>query len=302
MLMVRFLTQWLISFADERSPMGDAGDVLFSASTMGALFFGFRIFDGITDPLAGLVSDRWVAKGRDRRQALVVRICAPWDWASLVFLPTHEMVPLLRWVFVCAGCFVFFVGYTFYGIPYWTLVWDDARDNKAEQRSRSNGLGVGLLIATGIAFVVTHDDQPPRLWSVCHRDQHHFHNIDDLADFLRTQASPSGESKTDMPVFSWRGLISPMTSPKFLALFGASFRGTYVFDPNDQCCTFISEWLLGGTKQDVALLLGPFLGVGLICLAFVPRVSRRWGWQRALLSACLLMGLHALTSRLTNLC
>ena len=120
MLMVRFLTQWLISFADERSPMADAGDVLFSASTMGALFFGFRIFDGITDPLAGLLSDRWVAKGRDRRKLLWYAFALPGIGLSLVFLPTHEMTPFLRWVFACAGCFVFFVGYTFYGIPYYS--------------------------------------------------------------------------------------------------------------------------------------------------------------------------------------
>ena len=300
MLMVRFLTQWLISFADERSSMGDAGDVLFSASTMGALFFGFRIFDGITDPLAGLVSDRWVAKGRDRRQLLWYAFALPGIGLSLVFLPTHEMVPLLRWVFVCAGCFVFFVGYTFYGIPYWTLVWDDARDNKAEQRSRSNGLGVGLLIATGIAFVVT----PMMINRLGFgRSAIVISIISTILMILPIFSAPKrprqANQRPDMPVFSWRGLISPMTSPKFLALLALLSGAHMSLTLMTSAAPFISEWLLGGTKQDVALLLGPFLGVGLICLAFVPRVSRRWGWQRALLSACLLMGLvYALTSRL----
>ena len=65
----------------------------------------------------------------------------------------------------------------------------------------------------------------------------YFHNIDDLADFLRTQAPLSGESKTGHAGVFLERFDIPHDLTKVFSSFGASFRGPYVFDPNDQCCT-----------------------------------------------------------------
>lgn len=65
------------------------------------------------------------------------------------------MAPGLRWVLLCAGMFLFFVGYTFYAIPYWSLIDDYSAGDLRTRRTLSNVLGAGLLIATALGFAVS---------------------------------------------------------------------------------------------------------------------------------------------------
>src|SRR5690606_37353370 len=65
MALARFFFQWLLRFAGGDASAGVAP--LLSASAVGAVFLGFRIFDGVTDPVAGAISDSWVRRGRERR-------------------------------------------------------------------------------------------------------------------------------------------------------------------------------------------------------------------------------------------
>jgi Na+/melibiose symporter-like transporter len=57
---------------------------------------------------------------------------------------------------------------------------------------------------------------------------------------------------------------------------------------------FIAVELLGGTRSDVALLLGPLLGGAVLSFVIVPWVSRRLGWEKGLFIASL--GLAAVYS------
>jgi Na+/melibiose symporter-like transporter len=54
---------------------------------------------------------------------------------------------------------------------------------------------------------------------------------------------------------------------------------------------FIAVDLLGGTKGDVALLLGPFLVAAVPSFIFVPRMIARWGWERCTVTATVGLGL-----------
>ena len=126
MMMVRYLLQWIIRFSTLEAPNVDLGGgiALFSASAMGALMLGFRIFDGVTDPISGAISDRWVSKGRQRRHLLWYAFYLPLIGLALCFAPNHEMAVAVRWSLVSLGLFIFFVGYTLYCIPYWSLILD----------------------------------------------------------------------------------------------------------------------------------------------------------------------------------
>ena len=129
--------------------------MLFSATTVGALLLGFRIFDGVTDPLAGRLSDVWIRMGKERRSLLWFAFLIPAIGLVLCFLPTHEMQSSVRWTMLSVGMFLFFVGYTFFAIPYWSLIGDYAPDNEPRRRVLSNLLGSGTLIATAIGFIVS---------------------------------------------------------------------------------------------------------------------------------------------------
>ncbi|MGB0647012.1 MAG: MFS transporter, partial [Bradymonadia bacterium] len=132
MMMVRFLLQWIIRFATTTSDAVGGGELtaLFSASAMGAVMLGFRIFDGFTDPISGAISDRWVARGRQRRHLLWYSFWIPALGLICSFAPNHDMGEAVKWTVVMVGLFVFFVGYTLYCIPYWSLISDYAQGNE----------------------------------------------------------------------------------------------------------------------------------------------------------------------------
>ena len=162
MALARFFFTWILGFGDT-TPASAGPDViggsdvslsaltLFSGAAIGIALIGFRMFDGITDPLAGMVSDLWVRGGRQRRSLLWFTIFIPSIGLALCFSPTHAMDPGTRWLLLAAGMFVFFIGYTFYAIPYWSLIEDYGGNNANERRVLSNLLGAGLVIATAIA-------------------------------------------------------------------------------------------------------------------------------------------------------
>ena len=55
MLLARFFFQWLIDFCSQGLPEIN-GESLLSATLVGVVLLGFRVFDGITDPIAGTLS------------------------------------------------------------------------------------------------------------------------------------------------------------------------------------------------------------------------------------------------------
>lgn len=113
----------------------------------------------------------------------------------------------------------------------------------------------------------------------------------------QTAQAAEGTDKRDESILE--ALLVAVKDRRFAALLillsGAHMSLTVM----TSAAPFIAIHLLGGTDQDVALLLGPFLGVGLICLAWSPKVSAAWGWEKSLLYACSALGLvYAATSTL----
>lgn len=304
MMMVRYLLQWIIRFSTLESPNVDLGGgiALFSASAMGALMLGFRIFDGVTDPISGAISDRWVSKGRQRRHLLWYAFYLPLIGLALCFAPNHEMAVAVRWSLVSLGLFIFFVGYTLYCIPYWSLILDYSRGSDDTQRRLSNLLGLGVLVATAVGFAIT-----PILI-----DRFGYLNAAILVGVSGTffmilpiyaqpkdglEGSSTVQHGQQQPV--WQTLMVSLKDRRFTALLillsGAHMSLTVM----TSAAPFIAVHLLGGTDADVAKLLGPFLGVGLLCLSFTTRLSRHWGWEKCLLAACAALGLvYASTSSL----
>ncbi|MBM4291906.1 MAG: hypothetical protein FJ138_11040, partial [Deltaproteobacteria bacterium] len=160
MLLARFFFQWILSYSSQPLPAPDGGAAgaltltLFSAAAVGAALLAFRVFDGVTDPIAGALSDAWVARGRERRALLWIAAPLPALGLALCFAPTPALSEAARWGLLLGGMFVFFVGYTVYAIPYWSLSGDYARSAR-ESQLLSTLLGVGVLLATAVGFVVT---------------------------------------------------------------------------------------------------------------------------------------------------
>lgn len=287
MIVVRYFFQWLIFFCEGR----DTGKgALFSASIVGLLFFAFRVFDAVADPLAGAFGDSWVKRGRQRRTLIWFSFAVPAIGLTLIFAPTYDMGAALRWVLLSAGMFVFFVGYTLYAIPYWALVEDYAEGQERVRTRLSNMLGAGVLLATGVVFVLSGIviDKIGFLPGAII-----FGIAGTLLMMLPYFAAPPSGGRAD-PSGSSAPLREVLTSSlkdrRFFALIVLYVGSQMSFTMMTSAAPFIATDLLGGTKADVAKLLGPFLVGSLLSFAFVPRLARALGWERATLVATLALG------------
>jgi Na+/melibiose symporter-like transporter len=296
--LTRYLYGWILDYSSAEGPGGRA---LFSAAAVGAVFLAFRIFDAVADPVAGHLSDRWVRRGRERRRLLWLSFALPPLGLALCFAPDHGMAEGPRWALLVSGLLLFFVGYTFYAIPYWSLIDDYSGEDRENRRVLSTVLGAGLMVATGIGFVAS-----PGLV-----EAHGF-----LAGALAFAlpggilmvlpyfASPArtgsaAEPRPGRTGSFLAGLKLALGHRRFLA-FLVLFSGSQMaFTIMTAAAPFIAVDLLGGSRSDVALLLGPLLGAAVLTFVVVPRISRSWGWERALALASLtLAGVYCLSAGL----
>lgn len=280
MSLARFFFQWIIKF----STLSTADGTLFAAGAVGAVLLAFRLFDGVTDPFAGALSDYWVNRGGKRKQLLFYTLLLPGLGLVLCFMPAESMGAALRWTCLVSGMFLFFVGYTFYAIPYWSLIDDYSQGDLALRRQLSNLLGAGLLIATGLGFVVSPIlvDQFGYLYASCV-----FALLASLGMLGPILADPS--EPADAPAARPAEDFSPAAAfmeafrqPRFVGLvllLGGSQMSLTIMTA---AAPFIAVDLLGGTEQDVSLLLGPLLAAALPCFTFAPRLSARFGWEKVL--------------------
>ena len=289
------MLEWVGEFWDisEMVPASDRADgVLFSLAGVGLLLLGFRFLDGISDPVAGVLSDRWVQKGRERRTLLLYWLGLPCLGLVMVFYADHSMPILSRWSLLGVGMLVLFVGYTFYGIPYWSLMSDYAQGDEAVSKNLSTLLGLGLLIATAIGFVVTPllvqklgflyaataIAVPALLFMV-------------LPYFAApsTRTTTVSETKPDEGLRSKALVLSALKDRRFLAVV-IIFAGSHMsFTVMTAAAPFLAVHLLGGVEGDVARLLGPLLVVSIPCFVFVPRLSARFGWEATIAAASILL-------------
>lgn len=296
MSLTRYFFQWIIKFAStESSTATDVNGLavsLFSAATVGAVLFGFRIFDGVTDPIIGGISDGWVAKGKERRSLLLMVFWLPAIGLILCFLPSFEMGLALRWTVLVIGMVLFFVGYTLYAIPYWSLIEDYAQGNDGVRRNLSNLLGVGLLIATAVGFILS----PLVVEAFGHgRGAIGFGVICSVLMLAPFWAAPPktdhvSQVKPEHKTSIVQSVLQSIKHRRFfsiIVLFAGSQMSLTIMT---SAAPFIAEELLGGTQGDVAKLMGPLLGTAFLFFAVTPGLSKKFGWQKMLTVSTIALG------------
>jgi Na+/melibiose symporter-like transporter len=303
MALARFFFTWILGFGNTTQSMAGSESIatggesmpttLFSGAAIGVALVGFRLFDGITDPIAGMVSDFWVRKGHQRRSLLWFSILVPPIGLALCFAPTHVMSLGTRWILLTSGMFVFFVGYTFYGIPYWSLIQDYGGDDANERRILSNLLGAGLILATAVAGLVS----PLLVESMGYTNAALAFAVPAAVLMgLPYFASPKSKQSASGAVRKHRTslfatLLDAFRHRRFVSVL-VMFSGSQMsFTIVTAASVFIAGDLLGGTEADVVRIMGPFLATAIPAFILVPRFSRRLGWEKAILVTSLALGL-----------
>jgi GPH family glycoside/pentoside/hexuronide:cation symporter len=290
MSLARFLFQWLMKYSD--TPAVDG--TLFAAAYVGGVILAFRIFDGVTDPMAGALSDWWVRKGRTRQSLLWFAVLLPPIGLVLCFSSAVWMPEVTRWTLLITGLFVFFVGYTIYAIPYWSLVEDYGKYAAPDRRALSNMLGLGLIIATIIGFVIS----PLMIDGLGYRNSAVIYAVAALVCMIAPiYAAPAkarhapAASADRVPVGEvFRSFLLAFRNRRFVALLALLAGSQMSFTVVTASAAFIAVHLIGGTEQHVSYLLGPLIVTAVPMFLFAPGLSARLGWEKALLWASVLLG------------
>lgn len=299
MALARFFFQWVLRFTGGDPDAG--AQPLFAVGAVGLVFLGFRIFDGVTDPLAGALSDSWVRRGRERRSLLWWAFWLPGLGLALIFAPNETMATGLRWTLLALGMLVFFIGYTLYAIPYWSLIADYSGGDASVRGRLSNLLGAGTLVATALGFVIS-PILVERLGflpaALC------FAAPCAALMLLPYWAAPAPGAVANDDEAERLSRPSEVANVSGMASFLQAFRhrrfvavvllfagGQMAFSVMTAAAPYIAVQLLGGTLGDVAKLLGPFLLTAIPCFAIVPRLSRRIGWERLVLLSSVALSL-----------
>lgn len=141
-----------------------ATDVLFIApATIGVIFALGRLWDAISDPLIGALSDRTRSRIGRRRPWMFAALPALALTYAMVWIPPAGLAgpALIAWTAV--ALFGYYTALTMYGIPHQSLGAELSTDH--HDRSRIFGIRhasflVGMMLSFAAMQVVTNSDQP----------------------------------------------------------------------------------------------------------------------------------------------
>lgn len=119
---------------------------------VGIIGFAPRIFDALTDPMMGYISDntrsRW---GRRRPYILVGAILSGIVFALMWQLPSGHSESFYFWVFMAAS-FLFFFAYTIYATPFVAFGYEMTPDYHERTRLQAFANTVGQLAWVGVPW------------------------------------------------------------------------------------------------------------------------------------------------------
>lgn len=118
-------------------------------TAVGAVFMVTRIFDGLTDPIFGVLGDRVKTRWGRRRPAIVLSLPVLMVGVYLVFMPQHPVTEARLLV----ALIVLYVGWTVYSIAH--TAWASELSTNYDGRSRVMGYlqFAGLLGTVGVMLV-----------------------------------------------------------------------------------------------------------------------------------------------------
>ena len=188
-------------------------------------------------------------------------------------------------------------------MQFHTGVWSKTipKETRSVAETLSGLLGAGIILATGIGFGLS-----PYLETKYGASQAAmmFAAAAMLLMPLPFFAAPKGfeprKAKSDStPQLSlWAGMKIALQHKRFIG-FTALFAGSQMsFTVMTVAASFIAVEILGGSTDDVPMILGPLLVVAMPCFFLVPRVSRTIGWEKGMMIGSLGLGVIYLASSL----
>jgi Na+/melibiose symporter-like transporter len=131
--------------------MNFATDVLLVApATIGAIFFASKLWDAVSDPVVGFLSDRTTWRFGRRRSWMLASSVPVAGFAIMLWAPPAGLseTELVLWLGV--AIFGFYTAYTAFYVPHLALGAElsfEVRDRNRVYGSRQIGSAIGLMLA-----------------------------------------------------------------------------------------------------------------------------------------------------------
>ncbi len=117
-----------------------AHDMGLSLTVVGTVFMMARFWDVITDPILGMVSDRFPSRWGRRRHWIVISAPLLLISSYMLFMPT----PPVTWVYLAGWMFFLYIGWTLITISH--MSWGAELSADYDERSTIQGMREFLLI------------------------------------------------------------------------------------------------------------------------------------------------------------
>ncbi len=146
-----------------------AADVLLIApGVMGTIYGLSRIWDAVTDPIAGYLSDRTSSRLGRRRSWLLASALPIGLGFAMIWSPPLDLTGAAQVAWMGAGVFIYFTGTTVFSVPHESLGAELSTDHHERTRvfgvKTAIGMSGSLLGLGGMALLIA-SDEPRRVAS-----------------------------------------------------------------------------------------------------------------------------------------
>jgi glycoside/pentoside/hexuronide:cation symporter, GPH family len=275
------ISQWLLKLY-----VPNKDTALVNAGLFAAIFFVGRVVDGITEPIAGYLSDHHKSK-RGRRIPFIMAMIIPTALVSfLLWVPPlpHQMHWLNAvWVFTLVQ--LFFICWSLLANPYMALLPEITSDLK-ERVNITTMQGVFLMLGT-LVFGVMGPIKDSLGWIGIGAITGTITLISFAPTLLTIKENPSETARVESEkmrfgtIFTWarttfknRAFVYMLTS---LAFLWFSLNMVILIVP------FWTQYVLGRSDADVVLLMGPFLVTNILFFFVFNFLSKKLGKYAAFL-------------------
>lgn len=131
-----------------------------SAALIGAIFFGARVWDGVSDPLVGYWSDRTRSRWGRRKTWLLASALPLAVFAVAVWRPPAALAGPLLGVWIAVAILGFYTAFTLFEVPHMALgaeLTQHRRDRIRVFGGRQLGKTLGLFAAFGLGASLVED-------------------------------------------------------------------------------------------------------------------------------------------------
>lgn len=250
-----------------------------SLASLGVIFFIGRMWDGISDPIIGILSDKipfrwgrrktWLVIGTPLMMLMTWLLCQPPKGADETFL--------------LVGLIIFYIAYTMLRIPY--LSWGTELTTDYKERNKVTGyrevgtmIGIYLSVAAPRLFIPDGETNIANVmyvftWVAC--------ILIPLTNFFAAWKVPDTTRASGPSPEVWSNFKLILKNKLYLRVLtgvGLLYLGTYMYNA---CMLFIIEQAMGLRGEFLNLMLIEYMVMPL-CVPFFVYLAGRIGKHRAI--------------------